>query len=226
MFAPCTDAVVEVLPAALVLLVLLAPLSVLPGAAPPFHGRNIGPLTGMPIGPFDAVVPVGEPAEAVPLPLRSAAIDFISCNNPPPRPLVLTVPEPPVAAELPVVFAPAAAVLLAGARLPPMSEIIDCRLAKRSDIRLPGPVSPAGRAVDGTAGGPLGKPTPADPALAEAPLAPSPDMLPNDSNCDNRPLDSVGKAPPAIALPNVPVAEEPAENGVAVVAADPLLWLA
>jgi hypothetical protein len=91
---------------------------------------------------------------------------------------------------------------------------------------LPGPVSPAGRAVDGTAGGPLGKPTPADPALAEAPLAPSPDMLPNDSNCDNRPLDSVGKAPPAIAPPNVPVAEEPAENGVAVVAADPLLWLA
>ena len=221
MFAPCADAVVEVLPVALVLLALLA---VSPAGAPPFHGRNIGPPTGMPIGPFDAVAPVGEPAEAVPL--RSAAIDFRSCNNPPPRPLVLTVPEPPVAAELPVVFAPAAAVLLAGARLPPMSEIIDCRLAKRLDIRLPGPVSPAGRAVDGTAGGPLGKLTPADPAPAEAPLAPSPDMLPNDSNCDNRPLDSVGKAPPAIVLPNVPVAEEPAENGVAVVAADPLLWLA
>jgi len=231
LFAPCTGAVVEVLPMALVLLVMVALLAVSPAAPPPFHGRNIGPPTGMPIGPFDAVLSVGELAEAVPLPLKSATIDCRSCNNPSPRPLGLTVPELPVAAELPVVVVllaavvPAAAVLLAGARLPPMLEISDCRLANRLDIRLPGPVSPSGIPVGGTAGGPLGKPTRADPALAEAPLASPPDTLPNDNNCDNRPLESAGEAPPVIALPDVPAAEEPAENGVAVLAADPLLWL-
>jgi hypothetical protein len=76
-----------------------------------------------------------------------------------------------------------------------MLEISDCRLANRLDIRLPGLVSPSGIPICGTAGGPLGEPTPADPALGQAPLAPPPDTLPNASNCDNRPLESVGKAP-------------------------------
>jgi hypothetical protein len=244
LFALCMDAVVGLLP---VVLALLAPvlLAVSPAAAPspeapPFHGRNIGPPTGRPFGPFHAVVSVGEPAEVVPLPPKSEVIDCRSCNNALPRPLVLTVPELPAAAELPVVVAlvvlsvvvvPAASVLLLleEARLLPRLEISDCRLANRLDIRLPGPVSPSGRAVGGTAGGPLGKPTPTDPVLGQAPLAPSPDTLPNDSNCDIRPLDSVGKAPPVIAPPDVPLAEElaeePAENGVAVVAAEPLLGL-
>jgi len=249
LFALCTDAVVEVLPVALVLLVVLVLLAGSPAAAPspevpPFHWRNIGPPTGVPIGPFDVVASVGEPAEAVPLPRRSATMDCRSCHSPPPKPLVVAVPELPVAAELavaaevPVVVevsvvvvllvavVPAASVLLAEVRLPPMLEISDCRLANRLDIRLPGLVSPSGIPAGGAAGGPLGEPTPADPAPAQAPLAPPPDTLPNASNCDNRSLESVGKAPPVIALPDVPAAEEPAENGVAVLAADPLLGLA
>ena len=53
----------------------------------------------------------------------------------------------------------------------------------------------------------------------------SPNMPPNDRNWDMRPLDSVGSVLPVSALPDAPAAAESAENVVAVVSVDPLLWL-
>jgi hypothetical protein len=143
---------------------------------------------------------------------------------------VLLVPELSVVVALVVVVlvvlsvavVPAAFVPLAEARPLPRSDMSDCRLANRLDIRLPGPVSPSGRAVGGAAGGPLGEPTPTDPALGHAPLVPSPETPPNDNNWDIRPLESEVNAPPVIPVPDAPLADESAENAVAGVAADPL----
>jgi hypothetical protein len=249
-FALCADAVVDGLlltpllvplpvPLLTPLLVLLPVLLLL---VPPLFqpDRPGGGPNGRPNGPVvHAVLSVGEPAEAAPLPLRSAEIDCRSCSNALVRSLMLLVPELAVAAVLLVTVVLAASVLLVtvvlaasalpvSARPPPSSEISDPRSVNKLDSRLPAPAAPSVEPGGGKVSGPPGAPTPSDPAPAEVPLVPSallPKTPPNDRNWDIRPVDSVGNVLPVTALPDAPSADDPAEAVVAVVAADPLLWL-
>ena len=54
------------------------------------------------------------------------------------------------------------------------------------------------------------------------PPVPPSETLPNDINCDSRPLDSMGEVPPATALPVAWSVDDSAENVVAAVPADAL----
>jgi hypothetical protein len=187
-----------------------------PEPAPYGAGIYIGPPTGMP-GPFHPAPPVGAPTGPLLLPPRSALTDRRPCSNELPRPLALLVPVLPAAVVLPL--AVEVLVVPAEARLLPMSETMDCKLAKRLDIKLLGLMTLSVGEVGVPGADPLGDPTPTDPA--------PPDTLPNDSNWAIRPLESEVSAPPGTALPDdapvdAPVVDGSAENAVAGVPADPL----